>query len=239
MELPLKEELGSRLNVRQKSSIRKARSEQATHIARQPSQERSQERYEKILKATKELLRSSNIEDISIHDIARQANVSPASVNYLFPTTAALRVVLIERYMHDAAEVIAVTLQRLIDEKNPVWQDWLREIGSAVFDFYNKNRHASEIILGPMIHRNPSQAAIAENERVARIFLDSLKQVFIVPEIPDIEKKVTMSMEVVDMLWSRSYMARGSIDEYSRDEALQIQKLYLRSILPETLTLVR
>ncbi|MDG4886811.1 hypothetical protein [Mesorhizobium sp. WSM4887] len=224
--------------VRRKSSIRKVRSDGVEHVARQPTQTRSLERYEKIIQAIEELLKISNIEDISFYDVARQADISPASVNYHFPTTAALRIVLTERYMRSASEKLFEVIREMVALRNDKWQYWLLKMGQAAVDYYNQNRHISEVILGPTSHRAASFATIGENERIARIVLEGLKRVFILPEIPDLPKKIMIAIEVADALWSRAYMANGHIDDHILQEAVHIQILYLRSILPECLSLL-
>lgn len=69
--------------VRRKASQRKGRTETLEHRARRPLQKRSLDRFNSILEATEVLLETANIEDISFYDIARQADLPPASVHYL------------------------------------------------------------------------------------------------------------------------------------------------------------
>lgn len=78
--------------VREKASHRKGRTTQVVRSARVPTQERSKKRYQSILDTTIEILQTSNIEDISLHDIGKATGLPPASVHYLFNTVTAIHV---------------------------------------------------------------------------------------------------------------------------------------------------
>ena len=224
--------------IRPKSSLRKGRSDNIDHVARQPLQARSAERFEKILTAAEELLQKSNIEDISFYDIARQAKISPASVNYLFPTSAALRIELNRRYLPISTEFAIESQSTLVKFRNPSWQHWLYEMGSQVRQHYNANRHISETILGPALHRETQREAIDQNRRVAETLVASLRKVFILPEIPGLVEDFAYAIDVVDALFGRSYVKKGTIDDQTFDKAIRMQIAYLRTILPETLSLL-
>ncbi len=193
------------------------------------------ERFEKIVQAAEDLLQTANIEDISFYDIARQAQISPPSIAYLFPTMAALRTELSRRYLVIGTKDVVQVHQALAQVRNPSWRQWVYEMGVRARDYYNDHRHVSEVVLGPMLHRETRRASFEENKKVAHSLLESFKQVFIVPEIPGLTEKFAVSIEIVEALWGRSYILNGTIDDDSFEESMRIQFGYLRSILPETL----
>ena len=98
--------------VRPKASKRKGRTTVVGQMARAPTQERSQKRVEDILSATRDLLESARIEGISFYDIAKKAGMSPASIHYFFPSMAALRLELMNRYNRDL-----VTQMKLLSDE--------------------------------------------------------------------------------------------------------------------------
>ncbi|TPK60923.1 TetR/AcrR family transcriptional regulator [Mesorhizobium sp. B2-4-15] len=222
-------------SIRPRSSLRKGRSDTIEHVARQPSQNRSMARFEKILDASEELLQAANIEDISFYDIARQASISPASINYLFPTMAALRIELSRRYLRKSSQDAIEAGQALARRRDFSWQTWLYDVGKHARAYFNDHRPVSEACLGPILHRESRRATIAENDRLARALVDILMELFVLPEIPGLTQKFAFSMEVVDGLWSRSYTLHGYIDDESFQESMRMQTAYLRMFLPEVL----
>jgi AcrR family transcriptional regulator len=66
---------------------------------RKPVQKRSRERYERLLDATESLLSAQDAGSVGLYDIAKHANVPPASVYHFFPTKEAAFVALAERFL--------------------------------------------------------------------------------------------------------------------------------------------
>lgn len=224
--------------VRPKSSFRKGRTGPVDHVARQPTQVRSQERFELIVAATEELLQVANIEDISFYDIAAQAKISPASINYLFPTMASLRIEMSKRYLSITMDVTIDAHRLLATKKIKSWQRWMSEVAYLTRDYFNGHRPASEIVFGPLLHRESRRANIVVNDDGGAAMLESLKKVFLVPEVPGLAHKFAMAWEIADGLWSRSYILNGCIDDEAVEETVRIQTAYLRTVLPEELPLL-
>lgn len=221
--------------VRPKASQRKGRTGTVDHTARRPSQKRSIERFNAILKATERLLQTARIEDISFHDIARQANLPPPSVHYLFPTMSAVRIELSRLYNQQASEVVLRMNEALRADPKATWQDWMRRMALDTRDHYNANRHMCEVLLGPILHRESRLSNMEANDTVATALLENLRTVFVVPEIPNLANYFVCLCEIVDALWSRSYMRHGRVDDASLEESVAVQIAYLRSIFPEIL----
>ncbi len=231
------DKIDGRIVVRSKSSNRKSRSENIEHAARQPSQQRSLDRFERIVKATEELLKAYNIEDLSFYDIARQAAISPASINYLFPTMAALRIELSKRYASIGTEVTMHAHHTQLKSRNPSWQRWMYEMGVHTRADFNRNRHMCEVMLGPELHREARRAVILETDRAARELLQSLQDFFVLPDIPGLEEKLALALHTAEAIWSRSYILHGFVDDEAFEESMRMQIAYLRMFLPETLAI--
>lgn len=221
--------------VRRRSSMRKSRSETAGREARIPTQKRSRERLEKIIAATEALLQTANIEDISSYDVAAEAGISPASVNYLFPTMSALWIEMSQRYFRQSTEHVLEVQRTLAAQRNPSWQGWMRHMAETSRVYFNANRHVSEVCLGARTSKEVRLANIAVNVEVGDQFLNSLREVFILPEIPDLTEKMALAIEACDAVWSRCYVQYGHITEEANDEMVRMQVAFLRCFLPETL----
>lgn len=227
----------SRLPARAKSSLRKGRSANVQHVARRPRQDRSQQRFDQILDATEELLEEMNIEDISAYDVGRKAKMAASSITYLFPTMAALRIELNRRYSRITTDNVMAAHRNLARHRNPNWQHWLQAMGRSYMNDCNSHRYFAEVVLGPWINRDSKRFALQMNGEIAQSFVASLSEVFIVPEIPDLEWHIGLSIEVVDAVFCSAYMATGRIDEDAFEEAMKMQAAYLRLYLPEKMYL--
>lgn len=223
--------------VRRRSSMRKSRSETAGREARVPTQKRSKERLEKIIAATEALLQTANIEDISPYDVAAEASISPASVNYLFPTMSALWIEMSQRYFRQSTEHVLDVQRALANERNSSWQGWMRHMAETSRLYFNAHRHVSEVCLGARTSKEVRLANIDVNFEVGEQFLNSLREVFILPEIPDLTEKMALAIEACDAVWSRSYVQHGHITEEANDDMVRMQVAFLRCFLPETLPL--
>ena len=221
--------------VRPKASHRKGRTDTVDHTARRPLQKRSVERFNAILRATEQLLDTARIEDISFYDIARQAKLSPASVHYLFPTMASVRIEMSRLYNQQTSQVVLQMSRNLREHPAATWQQWMRKMADETRDHFNSNRPACEILLGPVLHRESRLANMEANTLIGGALLENLRAIFVMPEIPKLEGYFVLLCEIVDALWSRSYLQYGRIDDNSLEEAVAVQIAFLRSILPETL----
>ncbi|MDZ4298311.1 MAG: TetR/AcrR family transcriptional regulator [Moraxellaceae bacterium] len=221
--------------IRPKVSKRKSRSDEVDHKARAPQQQRSQRRFDAILDATTELLKTSNVEDLSFNDIAEKADISPPSVHYMFPSMSALLDELLKRFNRRYTDIFFEIEHKLSVTKVTSWQSWIRSMAEANREHFNSNRAFAEIALGPIMNRASRHAIIAVNATLASSMIGSMSSIFMLPEVPDLHRKMTLSLDVFDALWGRAYMEHGTIDEATFEESIQVVIAYLRLILPETL----
>lgn len=220
--------------VRRRASQRKGRVEEIVHRARRPAQKRSADRFDLILAATEALLETADIEDISFHDIARQANLPPASVHYLFPTMASMRIELFRIY-NARNDTFLRNVPRSALTNPASWQQRVADVTRQLRDIFNASRPMSEVVLGPALHREARLAAIENNDETATAALEGLCAAFIVPEIPGLLRIFQCNSDLVDALWSRSYLRHGRIDDEALADSVTFQVASLRTLLPEVL----
>lgn len=221
--------------VRPRVTRRKSRTLSVEHKARRPLQARSQERFDQILAALEELLQTAHVADISFNDIAAKAGISPASINYLFPSMAAIQIELAGRYLRQSTDFILQTRVEIEAQDSPRWQDWLTRLATAYRDHCNQNRHVAEIILGPALHHDTRRAAAEQNRQLAAEISAAFHQFYRMPDIPELAEYMRYTMDCIDALWARSYSQRGYVDDDTFRHGVAIQLTYLRTILPETL----
>ena len=97
----------------------------------------------------------------------------------------------------------------------------------------------SEIMLGPTLHRKSRLTNLVANASLATTSLVIMRDFFVMPEIPNLEKYYTFAAEIGEALWSGAYSARGKIDDDTFAESVRATISYLRCFLPETLVVRR
>lgn len=224
--------------VRAKASHRKARTTQVVRAARVPAQERSKKRYQSILDAFIDLLKVSNIEDISLHDVGKAAALPPPSVHYLFKTVGAIHAQLNSYFNENLTQrVIAHKCEQFRLGNITTWQDLARSAMAFARNELNSNRPMSEVMLGPVLNRSLRLKNLETNHYLGGVSSDLLSKFFIVPNIPDIDKYHMFADEIVDGLWIGSYARHGIIDDVTFDESVRAAIAYLRCFYPETMSL--
>jgi AcrR family transcriptional regulator len=202
---------------------------------RSPSQARSRRRLEGILGAADTLLRTSNIEDISLNDLAREADISPASVHYLFPSMVSLQAELRRRYDAAFSRMLLGFHAELAKRPVSTWQDWIRLEAAHAREHYNLDRPACEVLLGPLLHRENAMANVRGNAEVGASNLETLRRLFVVPDLPGLEACFARSCAIIEMFWTRSYLATGTIGDLAFEHSVRAAVGYLRNFLPEIL----
>ncbi len=200
--------------------------------ARKPVQARSQARFEAILDAAHQLLADRLAEDISIYDLADATNIPPASVYHLFPTIEAVYSELGKRYLQD--------LTHLLDVEPPAevkssWQSLLRYLFQRGQIYYNQNPAAMQILLCPTVSHEILVADIQLNDKLGAQAFAILDRCFILPPVPGLAEKISLSIRASDAIWSRACTLYGHIPDEDFAESMTIVLAYLRTVLPESL----
>ncbi|MGN8080862.1 TetR/AcrR family transcriptional regulator [Variovorax sp. 22077] len=224
-------------SVRPKASHRKGRTPETSRTPRVPTQERSKARYLAIIKAAEELLERSNIEDLSLYDIAKQSGIAPASVHYLFSTITAVHLELHRLHNDKLTERVIESSAPLIAQRNPSWQEWIYASMKEARDALNSSRPMSEVMLGPTMHRQTRLTNLKTNFSLGQKAVEYMHAVFIMPDIPHLDRYYGYAAEFSDALWSGAYSAHGRIDDETFAESVRATVAYLRCFLPETLHL--
>lgn len=85
---------------------------------REPKQERSQARFEAILRVALELIAARGYEAVSMREIAREAELPIASLYLYFPTKLAIVQEVWQRYTSSVSERLEADLQLIVDPTN-------------------------------------------------------------------------------------------------------------------------
>ena len=205
--------------------------EGAPPVRKRALQERGLVRYNRLLDAAHALLVEHEIEEVGLYQIAKKAEVPPASAYHFFPTPGAVLLALAERY-HRQFDAIGASVDA---HQATSWQALLRlRLGEAV-RIYNASLPICKLFLGSHTTRELVQSEAGFNEAIARRMLAFYERFFHMPRIRDAERKFLVMLTLVDAVWSLSFTKHRTITPAFEEEALAVAVAYCRTFLPEVI----
>lgn len=191
-------------------------------------------RFAALVDAVETLLTEHNPDDIGLYQIADQANVPPGSVYHFFPTREAAFLALANRYLSGFEALASLPIDTTALES---WQSLMAWDQQKAMHFYNERPAALKLLLGGFGGLDIRQADTRYNAQAGNEMYHRLDTIFHMPFVRDPETKFHITIEILDAVWSISYVKHGRItDEYYR-EALDACTAYCRLFLPERVEL--
>lgn len=202
---------------------------------RRPVQKRSRERFERLLDAVEALLLEHEPATVGLYDIAKQANVPPASVYHFFPTKEAAFVALAERYLERLNEMTRSTpLDRSLIRH---WSD-LYVLGSdRLFLFYNENPVLLKLFFGSGLNAEIHNRDLDYIKGLSEDGYNWMNLYFEMPYLPEPETKFSIIYAIYDGVTSASYQRHGIVTQEYRDGLISAVLAYCRTFLPEVIPL--
>lgn len=198
---------------------------------RVPMRKRGVERFELLLDATAQLLAERPDEDISLAQIAERADVPLASLYHFFPNRNAAFVALARRY-HAALHEPGLENEATRPSR---WQDVVESKQRIGAEYLNKNPAALRLFMGAGVSVEVRNTDLSGNAELARGRAEYLNRMFHIPYVRDLEKRIAVSIALMDGIWALSYSVHRSITNEYLEESIRASILYLRCYLPEFL----
>ncbi len=199
-------------------------------ITKRQRQARGRQRIEKILDAADLVIGQQSAIDVSLQDVAKVANLPPASLYHYFSTSQSLLMELARRY-HAAFEVLAT--RRIDHDGLTCWSDLCAFHAELSLRFYHEHPVAMRLFLGPQNGWEIRAADLATNRRIGSIYYRKLIQHFVVAESQVLEDAFDVSVTISDAIWSLSFARSGSVEPAMAAEALRARLAYLRLYVGE------
>lgn len=201
--------------------------------ARQPQQERSRRRFERILDEAERLLLESGLAGFSIPALAERLRFNRATIYQYFPTPYALLNELTRRQLNTLEDVLQEKAAEVIRSADgePNWRETVRLIVCIATDFHNSHPIGRMLILGgPATGESHSAQTLTIQHlgQLARQLLE--RHGFRVPDTPDV---ATLAVDLGTTCFRVSFHKHGKITEPYRDEAARVMTRYLELYEPE------
>lgn len=201
---------------------------------RQPARGRGHLRYEALVDATEELLRTEDPDEVGLYRIAEQAAVPPGSVYHFFPTKEAAYTALAMRIMD---LLVAVHREPIPAAALPSWQDLFRIDISRARDFYNARPAGLKIFYGGYGGVDARKIDQSVSFNLAKAGYARMNAIFHMPFLSQPEKRFECRIAILDAIWSLSVRQHGTINDAYFEESYQACVAYSRTFLPERIEL--
>jgi AcrR family transcriptional regulator len=183
-------------------------------VAREPTQQRARERFERILKEAEALLIESGLSGFSIPVLAERLGYTRGSVYAYFPTPYAILNELAKRSL---VELESVFVERADDLAQTPWREAMRMIIDHAVKFHNDHPAARLLLLGGAVTDDSYRAQEMTVERLGSLGRALMKRNGIeLPTNPDV---ATLSADIAVACVRRSFFKHGTITTKYKEAA--------------------
>ena len=193
-------------------------------------QARGRKRRDALLAAARDLLATQEIDQISMADVALQAEIPKSSAYHFYGD-------LIDLYSELAAQLDS-ELQALIAEPISAAENWEEVIG-VVIDraavFFHTNRAAQQLMFGPKTPPEIKRSSRGADFETGGLVERHLDQLFILPALPDRSRLFFRAIELADLMFGLSLFEYGALRQDMIEEAKKTACAYLALYIPRIL----
>ncbi|HSW13629.1 MAG TPA: TetR/AcrR family transcriptional regulator [Solimonas sp.] len=184
-------------------------------IARQPTQQRAKDRFDRILQEAEQLLIEQGLNGFSIPALAERLGYTRGSVYAYFPTPYAVLNELVSRYI---LELESVFYSRAEELRNLGWREGIAAVVRHAVEFHNSRPAARLLILGGAVTDSSYRVQEQSNKRLG----DLGRMVWYRGgELPDPPPDLTtLSADIGTACFRRSFFEHGEITPEYRDAAI-------------------
>ena len=199
---------------------------------RKPTQARGIEKFERILDAAHALIDRYPDRDLSLYDIAEEANVATGSVYHFFPSIEGIVIALVERYDRNFAEIIENTALNVAKGN---WQDLLVQHTGECRKYINAHTPALMLIIGPLRTWNSRQVDTLGDTQIAKAMVENYSRWLQLPQEPAPERLLHHAIRILEGFWELSYQQFGTVTDEMAVETDRAMIAYLRLYWPALL----
>lgn len=196
-------------------------------MKRQPTQERSQQRRERILRVTGELLNEMDYAAINVATIAARAETSVGSIYQYFPNKDAILHALAERYLEDMDETMAEVFRdastRTVEEQVDRVMLWLN-------DYSESHPGIHHVLKSDWVSGDIKVAVDAMHVALMQAVSNTIGA--LVPDMEEARRRVCAEviLSITDGLMPRMSVASGAERRQIADEMKRAMIAYLKAL---------
>lgn len=195
------------------------------------TQERGRTRRAALIEAGRKLLRTREIDEIALTDIANEAGIPKSSAYHFFSQVLEV----FEAAAIDMEIELQSDLEQLSTDGSKDWRQVATIFTGRGADFFNANRDAMQLLIGP---KSPSAIKLKDRQNdfaIAGQLKDQISGHFELPELADTPEIFFRAIEIADLFFGLSVIRHDHITEEFKGEAARATCAYLSLYLPVVL----
>lgn len=188
-------------------------------------------RRQQLLHAARTLLEKRELDQISLGEVAAEANIPKGSAYHFYGDIKDLYASLLDIMEQELLAALDAPVQQRVRE----WQDIVALLNERGVAFFSASRASTQLQIGPKVPTDLKLRDRQNDAAVGRIYERHIDSVFELPEIPARSTIFFRSVEIADLMFSLSVLEHGSITPQMAQEATRAMCAYLRCYIPEKL----
>ncbi|XDD55641.1 TetR/AcrR family transcriptional regulator [Leptospira sp. WS4.C2] len=183
-----------------------------------------------LVQSLRELLREEDPASITFAKVCERAKIPRASAYHFFPDMGALYLGL--RLVH--SELVSRRLSKVETTEFQTWQDYVYFLAREAASVVREDLALMRVVYG-VRNEETKDVGKALDSTIAKLALSQVEDRFLLPDLPDMARKVGIAVSLIDSVFRYSFREQGEITEEMVSEAGRAAVAYLRSYLPEFL----
>lgn len=188
-------------------------------------------RRERLLSAARALLDEREMDEISLGDVAARAGVPKGSAYHFYDDIKDLYTALLALTEEEILKTQVLPITEAVRE----WPDVIRILLRRAVEFYNSNRPARQLQIGPKTHPELKLHNRRSDLAVGDICQQQLSAFFELPQLPQASQVMFRAVEIADLMFSLSVLESGRITPEMAAEAERAVIAYLGTYFPTKL----
>jgi len=208
----------------------------SSRVGVQRTQKRGEERRQRLLDSAAALLARREIADISLEDIARDADIPLTSAYHFYPDKHGLLAALATRYGEAFEQIVTKPLPPAQIRR---WEDVVERLIDRAVRYYRENPAARKLLIDG---KAPTEIKLADrihDRAIGSLLEAAIARHFVLPEFPERSDVFYHAVEIVDVLLQVSAIRFGRITPAMVRHVKIGSVAYLREFLSAALPKVR
>jgi len=205
-----------------------------TRKRKSTAQARGNIRRTQLVNAGKQLLAEMPMEDLSLADVAKSAQIPIGSVYHFFPKINNLLAEIARQFGEELSEVVFQPFQ-LISGDN--WQAIIRSCVDRAVKLYKENSAYQQLLISG---KAPADIKLSDRKNdavIGELVIKAINEHFVMYDFENQEQIFFHIVEIIDLMLMLSVNKHGEITGFMVEEAKRAAIAYLKCYLPEYLPL--
>ena len=188
-------------------------------------------RRDKLLESARELLRTRDMDEITLGDVAKHSKVPKGSAYHFYSNIVDVYASLVALHDKELQALMSAPIRRRV--KN--WREIMEILLDRAALFYFRNPSARQLLVGPKTLPELKMRDRQNDVLIGRVFEDHVAASFILPALPHRSEIFFRAVEIADLMFCLAMLGHGEITVEMTTEAKRAAIAYLESYISAAL----